>query len=176
MSESHFDVAPLPGFPAEYGLLLATLQDSTREWKDELGEVDPDLICWQPYPKGYSIGGVLLHIAETEAYWIEQFVLGREISEEEKTQCMIAEIDQYHGSWPTPPREPLSYYYGILDRIRARTLESVKSFDPPETVKGSKWGTMTLRWVLAHVVGHDSYHGGQAVMLKELGQRMRPGT
>jgi len=176
MSETHFDIVPLPGYPVEYGVLLATLEDSTCEWKGELEDVEPDLICWQPYPKAYSIGAVLLHIAEVEAYWIEEFSLGRKLSTEEVEQCMGAEIDQNAGSWPTPPREPLSYYYDILDRIRKRTLESVRSFEPPETVKGSRWGTMTLRWVLAHVVEHDSYHGGQAVMLKEIGKRLRIGA
>ena len=173
MPTTRYDVAPLSGYPSEYGLLLATLQDSTREWRDELGDVDADLICWQPYPKSYSIGGILLHIAEVEAYWIEEFSLGRPISAEESALFMSDEIQQYSGSWPTPPHEPLSYYYDMLDRIRARTLESVRSFASAETEKESPFGTLTLRWVVAHVAGHDSYHGGQAVMLKEIGLRSR---
>lgn len=173
MPDYHFDVEPLPGYLPEYGLLLAALLDSTREWKGELEDVDQDLICWQPYPNAYSIGGVLLHIAEVEAYWIEDFSLGRKLPTDELERYMSAEIDPAGGSWPTPPREPLGYYYEILDSVRARTLDSVKDLEAPSTIKRSKWGTMTLRWVLAHVVGHDSYHGGQAVMLKELGLRLR---
>jgi len=175
METPRFDVEPLPGYPEPYGTLLATLQDSTREWRDELGDPEPDLIVWQPYPKSHSIGAVLLHIAEVEAYWIEEFSLGRAIDPEEAKLHMSAEIDQYAGSWPTAPAEPIAYYFALLDRVRARTLESVKSFASPETAMDSKWGATTLRWVLAHVVGHDSYHGGQAVLLKELGTKMRPG-
>jgi uncharacterized damage-inducible protein DinB len=169
----HYDLSPLPGYPSEYGLLLAVLEDGTREWKGELDEVDTDLICWQAFPNGYSIGAQLLHIAHVEAYWIEEFCLGREISAEESKQCMRDEIQQDQVIWPAPPKEPLSYYYEILDGIRARTLESVKLFEPPQTVKDSRWGTMTLAWVLSHVAQHDSYHGGQAVALKEIGMRTR---
>jgi uncharacterized damage-inducible protein DinB len=42
-------------------------------------------------------------------------------------------------------------------------------FDPIKVVvpEGSDEGA-TLRWILAHVVGHDSYHGGQAVLMRDL--------
>src|ERR1022692_3103830 len=110
MSLHHFDIAPRPGYPEPYGTLLATLEDGTREWREELGEPEPELIAWQPYPKGHSIGGVLLHIAEVEAYWVEEFCLGREIDPEEAKLHMSAEIDQYAGSWPSPPAQSISYY------------------------------------------------------------------
>src|SRR4051812_38697674 len=107
----HYDIAPLPGYPEPFGTLLATLQDGTREWREELGDPDPQLIAWQAVPKGHSIGGVLLHIAECEAYWVENFCLGRAIDPEEAKLHMSDEIDQYGGSWPTPPEKPIAYYY-----------------------------------------------------------------
>jgi uncharacterized damage-inducible protein DinB len=172
MSSTFYDIAPFPDYPQEYGTLLATLQDGTREWREELGDPDPKLIAWQAVPNGHSIGGVLLHIAEVEAYWIEEVGLGRTISPEELKLHMSAEIEQYAGCWPTPPAQPISYYYDILDKVRVRTLESVKAFGPVDDVKATKWGTMTLRWILAHVIEHESYHAGQAVLLHEIGKRM----
>jgi len=172
MSEPFYDIAPLPGYPEPYGTLLATLQSASLDWREELGEPDPKHIVWQPVPNGHSIGGVLLHIAEVEAYWVEEFCLGRTIDPEEAKLHMSADINQYEGTWPTPPEEPIAFYYDLLYNVRGRTLESVKSFEPADTVKASKWGTMTLRWVLAHVIEHDAYHGGQAVLLNEIGTRM----
>lgn len=172
MSGYHFDVAPLPGYHDPYGILLAAMQDGTREWRGEMGDLDPKLIVWQPVPKGHSIGGVLLHIAECEAWWVEEVCLGRAIDPEEAKLHMTEEIDQYNGSWPTPPEEPMSYYYDILDRVRARTLESVKSFPAEGTVQ-AHGDTYTPAWVLSHVLQHESYHGGQAVLLQELGLRLR---
>jgi uncharacterized damage-inducible protein DinB len=173
MSKPHFDIAPLPCYPEPYATFLATLQDGTREWRDELGDPDPRLIVWQPYPKSHSIGGVLLHIAEVEAYWFEEFCLGRTISPEESLTYMSSEIDQYGGSWPTPPEEPIAYYYDLLDKVRARTLESFKNFPAPEFVKEREWESTTMRWVVGHVIQHESYHAGQAVLLHEMGKRMR---
>jgi uncharacterized damage-inducible protein DinB len=167
-----YDVVPLSGYPVEYAVLLAALQDGTREWREELGDVEPRLIAWQPYPQGYSIGGVLLHIAEVEAHWIEVFCLDRELEASETKLYRSHEIDQYAGKWPTCGPEPLGYYYDLLDKVRGRTLESVKAFSNPETVKASRWGRLSLRWVLAHVTQHDSYHGGQAVLLHEMAKRL----
>ena len=171
MSKPHYDIAALPGYSEPYGMLLSILQDGSREWREELEDPAPELIVWQPYPKSHSIGGILLHIAEVESYWVEECSLGREIDPVEAK--LYAEIDQYGGSWPTPPLEPIGYYFDLLDKVRARTLESVKAFDSPEAVRERERETVSLRWVLAHVIEHESYHGGQAVLLQEMGKRMR---
>jgi uncharacterized damage-inducible protein DinB len=166
-------LTPPPGYQEPYGTLLATLQDGSREWREELGNPDPKHIVWQAVPNGHSIGALLLHIAEVEVYWIEQVCLGREIDPEEAKLYMSDEIDQDNGMWPTPPEKPISYYFDILDRVRARTLESVKDFEPSDTVRERRGGnTVTLGWILAHVVEHDSYHGGQAVLMHEIARRM----
>ncbi len=172
----HFDVSPLPGYPLEYGLLLASLEDSSREWRGELGEVPQPLMSWQPYRHAPSIGANLLHIAFVEAWWVESFCLGGEVPTELDSKISLEGTSVDNLMWGTPPDEPLSYYFDLLDTVRQRTLEFVKEFPEPESVKANNWGTMTLRWVLAHVVQHDSYHGGQAVLLKYLGYKMGPGA
>lgn len=167
-----YDVVPLAGYPIEYAVLLAALQDGTREWREELGEVETRLIAWQPFPQGYSIGAVLLHMAEVETHWIEAFALDRELDAAEMNLYRSSEIDQYSGKWPNVGPEPLPYYYELLDKVRERTLQSVKEFADPKTIKLSRWGRLSLRWVLAHVAQHDSYHGGQAVLLHEMAKRL----
>lgn len=171
MSGPFYHLNPVPGYGEPYGTLLATLQDGTREWREELGEPDFKAISWQAVEKGHSIGGVLLHIAEVEAYWVEVVCLGRVLPAEELKLTMSAEIDQYAGTWPTPPEKPIAAYYDILDKVRTRTLESVKAFEAPDAVRATKWGTMTLSWILAHVIEHESYHAGQAVLLHEIWKR-----
>lgn len=168
-----FDVQPLPGYEPEVGILLASLEDSTREWRDELGDAEEDAIIWQPAPNGHSIGTLLLHIADAESWWIETVASGKERSAEELKLLLSEETNQYAGAWPPAPRMPLESYYEILGRIRSRTLETAKSFtDPAREYKQDEWDSVfTLRWILAHIVQHDSYHGGQAVLLKHLCSR-----
>jgi len=164
------DVAPLPGYPEAYGLLLAVLQDGTREWRQEL---DPDLsedaVLWQPHPGMHSIGGIILHIATVEVGWFERFVLDMPWDPEERATLMAAETDVDEWQWPVPPHKPLSWYFEVHDRIRARTLETIKRWPAPDFAKGEEGG-ITMRWVLGHVIQHEAYHGGQAVLLQRLWQ------
>ncbi len=167
-----YDVAPLDGYQDPYGQLWAIMQDGTREWR---GEMDPDLpaeaIVWQPHENAHSVGGVILHIAAVEVYWFETFALGLTPDPGEMKLLMDAETDQDKGIWPIPHRQPLSWYFDMHDRIRARTLESIKRWGPPETIIKRTTREFSLRWVFGHVIQHESYHGGQAVLLQELWKR-----
>lgn len=165
-----YDVCPDPAYHPDIGPLLAALQDGTRHWRQELAEVDVETITWQPFPGAHSIGALMLHIAEVEAYWIETVMAGRELSEAEQRELLSDEIDQYSVNWPTPPSEPIEYYDGILRRIRARTVETLKAFDQPADIRTGR-NEYTLRWIVAHVLHHESYHGGQAVFLKLLREK-----
>ena len=164
-----FDVKPLEGYQDPYGLLCAILQDGSREWR---GELDPDIgldaVTWRARPGGQSMGAIMLHIIHVEVAWIERFGLGRTLDPEEDRLLLADEIDVDAGVWPDPPNEPLSWYFELHARLRLRTLEAIKSFPPPETLKESRHGQLSMRWVLGHVIEHESYHGGQIVLLYDL--------
>ncbi len=166
----HYDVAPVPGFDPQIGLLLATLNDSTREWRENLEEPSPEAICWQPAADFHSIGAVILHMADCEAYWFEEFAAKQERTEEEMKLLLVRETDQDNVKWPAPPNQPIEWYFELHDRIRARSLLAIKSMTPEQIFPGSR-ASYTLRWIVAHVVEHDAYHGGQAVLLHELWKR-----
>ena len=163
------DVAPLPGYQEPYGLLGAILQDGTNEWRWELDQnLSEDAVAWQPYVGTHSIGAIILHIIEVEIFWFEQFALDLPADPEEQKLLMSDQIDQDAWKWPEPPREPLSWYFEFHDRIRARTLENIKKWPAPDFAKDRHGSSRTMRWVLGHVIQHESYHGGQAVLLNRL--------
>ncbi len=163
------DAQPLPGYQEPYGLLCAILQDGTNEWRLELDpNLTEDAVVWQPYPGMHSIGGILLHIASVEVFWLERFALDREWDLEEVKLLMSQETEVDEWRWPAPPRRPISWYFEMHDRIRARTLESIKSWPSPESAKDLHGDPRTMRWVLGHVIQHEAYHGGQAVLLQRL--------
>jgi len=166
------DAKPLAGYPAPYDLLCAILLDGTNEWRMELDEWLPDeAVVWQPEPGGHSIGGCILHIAAAEVFWFERFALGRTPDPEERKLLLAEETDVDACTWPDPPKQPLSWYFEVHDRIRARTLEGIKSWPPAETAIEWDDEPRTLRWVLGHVIQHEAYHGGQAVLLNRLWNR-----
>lgn len=166
------DVEPLPGYPEPYDLLCAVLQDGTREWRNELPpDLGEEVVAWQPYPGSHSIGGILLHIIAVEIFWFEQFAMGIPFDPEERKLLLWEETDVDAPYWPAPPRQPLAWYFELHDRIRARTLERIRTWPPADTVREHHGRGCTLRWVLGHVIQHEAYHGGQAALLHDLWHR-----
>ncbi|OGF56917.1 MAG: hypothetical protein A2Z21_07395 [Candidatus Fraserbacteria bacterium RBG_16_55_9] len=170
MTKKHLDVKPAKGTDPQLGMLTAMLEDGTREWREELGEVPDDAVVWQPFPNGHSIGAILLHIADVEVHWIETVAAGKPRSPEELKLFLSDETDQEAVQWPKPPARPLLYYFELHNGVRQRTLKTLKQFNNPEQISarqrrdGSSW-EFTLRWILHHVITHEAYHGGQAVLL-----------
>ena len=165
------DAKPLPGYQEPYGLLCAILQDGTNEWRGELArDLSEEALVWQPYPGAHSIGAIILHILDAEVFWFERFALDVPADTEEQKLLMSDETDVDGWQWPVPPRQPLSWYFALQDRIRARTLESIKRWPPADTARDLHGHPRTMRWVLGHVIQHEAYHGGQAVLLSRLWQ------
>ena len=155
---------------SELGLLASMLEDGTREWREELGSVTQEQISFQVRPGSYSIGTLLLHIAEVEAWWIEQVAAKRELSSEFLKKVLSEETLVDKGLWPSPPREPFEWYISLLDTVREQSLKTIAELnDPMISGRLERWNSEhTFRWILHHVLTHEAYHGGQAVLVKSL--------
>jgi uncharacterized damage-inducible protein DinB len=165
----HLDAKPLEGYPEPYGLLCAILQDGTNEWRGELNPgLTEDALVWQPVPGAHSIGAIILHMISAETFWFEKFALDLEPDPEESRLLLSSEGDIDSWQWPVAPRMPLKDYFALQDSIRSRILERIKLWPSPETSKGLHGMERTMRWVFGHVIQHEAYHGGQAVLLSRL--------
>lgn len=167
----HEDIAPISGFHPEIGLLLAALDDSTRAWRQNLGEPPVEAVIWQIVPNGPSIGALILHMIDTETFWFERFIGGKTPDPEEGRLLMSEEVQQYEGIWPRAPEKPIEWYFELQARYRRRALESLKGVEPDRFFRESDDVESSARWVVSHVVQHDSYHGGQAVLVHEQWKR-----
>lgn len=67
-----------------------------------------------------------------------------------------------------PPKKPLSWYLEQHRAIRERTHEIVRNLTTLEHVGVYGKREFTLRWLLHHIISHEAYHGGQAVLLASL--------
>ncbi|HEY3267784.1 MAG TPA: DinB family protein [Armatimonadota bacterium] len=171
MVKNLMDVAPVAGLEGQCGLLLALLDMATAEWREQLGSVPDEALLWQPFPRGHSIGALILHIADVEGFCVTEVAAGQPRPEEELETLLSRETDQYAQSWPTPPAHPLSWFLAEHDAIRARTRATVAALKYPDRV-GRRADRpdreYTLRWLLGHIILHEAYHGGQAVLLSLL--------
>ena len=162
------DVSPIPGSDVQIGLLLAILDDATNDWRGELGDVPDEMLLWQPFPGGHSVGALILHIADVEAYWLHEIGAGLARSDEELARLLSKETQQYDLTWPRPPAQPFSWFLAQHDEIRARTRHIVSTWDDPARALLWEDTEFTPRWLLHHVLTHESYHGGQAILLSIL--------
>jgi uncharacterized damage-inducible protein DinB len=166
MDFQRVDVESVPGVDLQVGLLLAVLDDTTSKWRKQLGDVPVEVITWQPFAGGHSIGAVLLHIADVEAHWIHRIGAGQTRSPEELKTLLSEETDQFAVHWPMPPTHPLSWYLAQQDAVRVRTRQFVLELgDPDYLARHTNNKAYTLRWLLTNVISHEAYHGGQAVLL-----------
>lgn len=168
MIKDRLDIAPIENLPPDIGLLLAMLDATTRKWTAELGRVSTEAIRWQPHPEGHSIGAIILHNAEVEAFWLHEVAAGHPLTEAQKRLLLSEATDQYGGKWPVPPKKPLSWYLEQHRAIRERTHEIVRNLTTLEHVGVYGKREFTLRWLLHHIISHEAYHGGQAVLLASL--------
>lgn len=166
-----FDLVPEPGLHSDFAMLVAAWRDGTREWRDELGSPPIEAVTWQPYPDGPSIGGLILHMAACDQGWIVRDVLGQEIVEIGPAIEYMQHADVDAHRWPAPPQEPLAWYLAILDRTREAMIGHLATAEPTATVDWGDDYRFSARWIVAHLVEHDSYHGGQAVLLHEMWKR-----
>ena len=170
------DVVPVEARSDVIGQLLGLLEAGTQNMRRELGEVDEETLVWQPYPNGQSIGALLIHVTACEAGWLHLVAAGQETPLDMEERLLGGpSIDQYAGFWPAPPRKPLSWYYTQHDEARARTLALVSELPDPEEARTVVWSpnrTCTVRWILHHIVEHEAYHLGQAVLLSLMRERM----
>jgi uncharacterized damage-inducible protein DinB len=144
---------------------LQQLDQSTQEWLSQLDDDATEAeLTWQAFPDGHSIGALLVHIAEVEAYWLHHIACGEPYQDLEG-EVLHAEIDQFGIKWPTPPPQPLSFYKTLLTTTRERTKTLIGALDNPQhtALRGER--EFTLSWLMTHVIVHEAYHGGQAVLL-----------
>lgn len=159
----------------EIAVLLSLLANTTNEWREMLAVVPPDLVVRQLHADGHSIGAVLLHIADVEGFWLHEGFSGQVRPPEVVDALLSKETDQAHVHWPTPPAETVEWYYARLDAVRARTLDLARTLRSADQVlmHPARLGkTYTARWLLGHVVTHEAYHGGQAVLLSLMPARL----
>lgn len=155
------------GVEPTFEILRRALDQGTREWKKFLGEVTEDQIGWQPVAGMHSIGGVFLHIIAWEAWWCEKFVAGGEIEPMAASRLNLSRFFDFNGKCPPPPREPLEWYFEEMRLNRERCLLVFDGVLPGTKLRRGET-SRSAQWVFNHLIDHDSYHGGQAVLLKSL--------
>jgi uncharacterized damage-inducible protein DinB len=113
-------------------------------------------------PSGLSLLGLIRHLADTERAWFDR-IAGRprrffyETDDDEDVAFAnltgsAAELDAAWADWHTAVDE-------------ARAVLAGADFD--DVVDHPRWGPMTVRWIVVHMVEEYARHNGHADLLRE---------
>ena len=113
---------------------------------DKFGE---DELTFAPFKGSWPAGKIMLHIAETEDFWLHSIVRGE----------LDPGIDYGLADYPGK-----SAIKRALDLARSRTiplLEGLTESDLDTRYTMPDGESLTLRWIIWHVIEHEIHHRGE---------------
>ncbi len=170
------------GFSPRLGRMLAALDDLREETVALVSDLDARSVSWVPFEGGNSIGTLLTHVAEAEAFWVLERVGGRPLSRERRE---LYRMDTYGTvNAPQAPQAPVSFMLSLLADLRIETREILASLRDDDLEGRRTWvdpadpeerEVFTVGWILLHLLGHEAHHQGQIAMIRRMLGNPGPG-
>lgn len=169
------EFVPPGGFSPRLGRLVHALEDLRAETAALAANLESDTLARVPFEGGNSIGTLLVHIAEAEAFWILERIGGRPLSRERRELYRMDLFGRSRAS--QAQRAPASFFLGLLADLRVESREILAALrdgdmdgrrtwiDPNEP---SDQEVFTVGWILIHLYGHESHHQGQIAMIRRM--------
>ena len=161
-------------------LVVASMDDQSRLLFDDLKDITPEELQWQPAPGMNTIGMLLAHLAIVETWWTMIIVEKREPAD---VRPVIGIGDDDDGLPIAEGAAPiallngkdLAFYRTMNDKARAYVRTQAAGITDTdldsEVVKKRPDGTsvgISVRWYLYHILEHFSGHYGQILLLRHL--------
>lgn len=113
-------------------------------------------------PSNLSLLGLLRHMAEVERSWFRRRFAGNPdlahiYYREDNPDADFADLD--------PARAEAEYQLLVEEQRLAREAIAGRGLD--ETFAHTRWGDMSLRWVIQHMITEYAQHNGHADLLRE---------
>lgn len=176
------DLSPARGLTPEVGHWLAALEEVRLGTLLLLHDLGPDQIASPPSSGMNSIGTLLTHIAESEAFWVIERVGGRPLPAERR-ELYRMDLFSRPGA-PQATRASAAFFVGILSDLRIETQEVLAGLNDKDLDGKRIWNdprrpedqeVFSVRWILSHVLAHEAHHRGQiAIARKMLGGGAAP--
>lgn len=165
-------LTPYPGFPAGIGYCLSGMEEVREQLFNAVKEVPDEAIGRIAFPGAHSIGALVLHIGESEWWWMQHILLGQELTEHVRQAPywdVLKDPDGFERKGFTT-----EFCLQEIEKMRNQTREglSSRSDDDLERItpfeRGGERYEYSLRWMLHHLIDHEAQHKGQILMLKRL--------
>jgi hypothetical protein len=162
---AQYEIKPAAGYTPQIGIMvdmLEEIKDRITEDTKDLNQAETDYLFDD---KANSIGALIMHLVANESYYQVETLEGRTWTEDEA------------AFWKTPgglgaeardiiKGKPIKYYLDLWDKVRAKTLEGLKTKDDTWLAASVDEG-VNNHWVWFHVLEHSVNHMGQIALIKE---------
>lgn len=153
-------IQPAEGFTPQIGYTVAMLEDLKLRVTRSVAELSHRETDFLLDEESNTVGAMILHLAATERFYQIYTFEERQWTEEEQKDWIIAQNlgevarEQLKG-------QPMSYYLGRWDEVRAETLRLLKTKDDEWFAAKHKLIDMNNHWAWYHVMEHQANHMGQ---------------
>lgn len=135
---------------------LAYYETVRGELETVLAGVDAATFEWKPVAHAHvkSIGDILRHLCDAEAYWIGRVIEGSDWIRH--TREVWNDPEALQERWKLLRRRTLQFANGLAEgRLR-------------DTKVDHRGNIVTVGWILWHIFQHEAHHRGQIYMLLRL--------
>jgi len=161
---AQYEIKPREGYTPQIGIIVDMLEELKDRLTEDLEGLSQEEIDYLFDDKANSVAAILMHIIANEVYYQTETLEGRPMTEEE------VEFWKFAGNLSDESREhikgkPISYYLGLWEEVRAKTLAGLKSKDDEWLASIIEEG-INNHWVWFHVIEHQAAHMGQIAIVK----------
>ena len=165
-------LTPHPGLSTGIGYYLSGMEEVRNQLNVAVKSIPDDLIGRPAFLGAHSIGGLVLHIGEAEWFFMQMIVSGHQLTEEDSKKPywdILDDLERVARNGYTA-----EFCLNEIELIRNQTRDVLFSFndkDLQRIIPFERNGETTeynLRWILHHLIDHESQHKGQIFMLKRL--------
>ena len=158
------EIKPREGYTPQIGIMVDMLEEVKELIQanvQDLSQSETDFLFDE---QANSIGAMIMHLAATESYIQTETLEERTWTEEESEFWVIAGGlgDQSRAQLKG---KPISYYLGLWDEVRKKTLEGLKRRDDTWFASSIEEG-LNHHWAWFHILKHAANHMGQIDLVK----------
>jgi uncharacterized damage-inducible protein DinB len=162
---------PQPTFSRELGFCISALEEVRAQTVTLLEDMTPNELCARVMPGAHQVGGLALHLAECEFWWIEVGLAKKDLTDEDRKFAHIYDSTETEFSLKSYTAADC---IAVLDRVHQRALKTLSNYSDndlatvftndayPNGFEGD------LRWILHRLTDHEANHKGQIAMIKRM--------
>jgi uncharacterized damage-inducible protein DinB len=159
---------PLSGDETATLLGFLEFHRATLAWKCE--GLDADGLRAKVGPSPMTLGGMLKHLALVEDNWCSRWLYGRDWPPPWDAVDLEADRDwEWHSAADDTPEQLFTLWQDTVARCRALIAEALADggLDRPAARRLPDGRTLSLRWILVHLIEEYARHNGHADLLRE---------